>query len=438
MRWALASLAGALMLAVAACDGDATPPASTAVDDSAAAVAAPAPARTSTPSPEPTPSLTPAPTPTPSPTPVSTPTPSPTSGPTPASTAVPDATSEPTPTPTPEPHGIEFKPITRGEPRPLPEGLALYYAVWPCNQCDSGPSDIRRVVFDGGAGAFREDRPLAFFDGATARGYYPLRRVLGVSESGQTLAARICHAGFCEVDGLDGAYPSADAELRLWVTRDGGRMWEDWGQLLPNTGIAEVTDDDVLVWTRNIWHAREDWDRLTNKEWEEMLAHLALLGLDEREGWDERFRWVASGEAHSTPPGPTPPTVGGLDWWLVGTRPDGTVAWSAAAQGDYLLAITDQEGSVGRVYGATDWVDGSFIADDLLVRSIFLPDSRGWIQIAAVDLIDLATSTVHEVEGLTLPLGFDPEMGGPQRGYYHLIAARPAPDRPRGEYRPLK
>ena len=46
-----------------------------------------------------------------------------------------------------------------------------------------------------------------------------------------------------------------------------------------------MTDDDVLVRTRNIWRAREHWNWLTNEEWDAMLARLAPLGLDEREGY---------------------------------------------------------------------------------------------------------------------------------------------------------
>ena len=234
------------------------------------------------------------------------------------------------------------------------------------------------------------------------------------------MAARICHAGSCEVDPLGGGYPSADADLRLWVTRDEGQTWEDWGQLLPNTWIAEVTDHDVLVQTYNIWHTRADWTGLSDEAWKKMLARLAPLGLDERESWEEHFRWVQSGEVHAPPP----PAVGGVDWWLVGARPDGTVAWSAVAQSDYLLAIADTEGAIVHVYGAPSPLDGSFIANGSLVRAVSLPYSA---EVVAMELVDLASASIHEVQGLALPLGSDPASGGQQREFYQFITARPAP-----------
>ena len=473
MRWALASLAGALMLAVAACDGDATPPASTAVDDSAAAVAAPAPAPATTPSatpeptlaptltasptpaatstPSPTPSPPPAPTPAPSPTPSPTPTPTSTPSPTLTPTPMPSLTPEPTPTPTPEPtptltpepQGIEFTPITRGEPRPLPAGIALYYWVYPCTGCDGAPFDLRRIVFDEAAGALHQDRPLASFDGVNDHEghlYNPVRS-FGMSESGQTLAVAICHVGYCEVNPVDGAWlPSADAELRLWVSHDGGRTWEDRGELLPETRIAEVTDDDVLVWTYNIWQTREDWGELTDEEWEQMLERLATLGLDEREGWRYRLRWVRSGEAYSPLPEPMPPSVGAVNWNRTDMRLDGVVAWAAGTRGGYVIALANADGSVRRAYASTDDLEGRlFIVENVLVRPtsvVRLGNFRH--DLATLEIIDLTSATLHEVEGLALPPGLDPEAGGSQHEYYYLITARPAPAGPPVEQRPLK
>ena len=150
------------------------------------------------------------------------PSPPPTSTPTPAPTSTPSATPEPTTAPTLPPYDFEFTTITRGEPRPLPEGIALYYSVWPCTSCDGGPSDLRRVVFDDAVGAFREDRPLAFFDGAHDNTRFPVA-AFRVSEDGQTLAAIICHAGLCGFE-YAGQFPSADSELRLWVSNDGATV----------------------------------------------------------------------------------------------------------------------------------------------------------------------------------------------------------------------
>ena len=176
MRWALVWLGCAFVLALAACDGNATPPASTpeprlpvsataaptAAELDTVATAAPAPASTpiktpesaptsaSAPSPTPTPVPTqsptaePTPVPTQSPTaePTPVPTQSPTPEPTPVSTPTPSPTPDLTPTATPEPHGIEFTPLRLGEPRPQPSGYAIYYGVHNCE----GVWDVYRVV----------------------------------------------------------------------------------------------------------------------------------------------------------------------------------------------------------------------------------------------------------------------------------------------------
>ena len=271
-----------------------------------------------------------------------------------------------------------------------------------------------------------EDRPLAFFDGAHDTTRHPVA-AFRVSENGQTLAAAICHAGYCGFE-YDGALPSADSELRLWVSHDGGRSWDDWGESLPSTWIVEVTADDVLLRTRNVWRTREYWDDLTDEEWAGMLARLALLGLDELEGWEERTRWVVSGEAYSPPPEPTAPTLGDLDWWRLRDQPETAVAWVATAQDDYLLAIADREGFIERVYGGPEWfAGGSFITDDLVINPVLPPVDGAWLRIATLELVDLASASVHEVKGLALPLGFDPAGGGQQREFYHFITARPAP-----------
>ena len=243
MRRAVALVCCVLALAAAACEDGAPTPVASVADSSPTVTAEP----TATTTPPPPSASTPRPTPSPPPT--STPTPTPTS--------TPSATPEATTAPTLPPYDIEFTPITREEPRPLPAGLALYYFVLGCTACDTGVVDYRRVFFDEAVGAFHEDRPPEFFDGASDRDHYNPVRSFGVSESGQTLAAAVCHAGYCEIEPVDGASgPSADTELRLWVSHNGGGTWEDQGQLLPQTRIIEVTDEDVLVSTSNVWRAR--------------------------------------------------------------------------------------------------------------------------------------------------------------------------------------
>ena len=255
------------------------------------------------------------------------------------------------------------------------------------------------------------------------------------------MAATICHAGLCYVEGVSGMYPTADAEPRLWVTRDGARTWEDWGRLLPETRIVEVTDDDVLVETENVWDKREHWN-LTDREWADMLARLTPLGLDELEGWEYRFRWIISGKSTRCrltgmyPRGGSPtwvggrvslwwlpgwsplsvrlfadvellpaPSLAGLDWGWADVRPNGAIAWSAEAQGDHLLAITDEDGTVQEVYGAAEPLWGHFATDGVLIRPKSLPAPRdALIEIRGAEILHLATSSIHDIDGLSLPL----------------------------------
>lgn len=382
------------VVAAAACGGEPIPP-------------APGPAHQS-----PTPTAPP-PTATPTSMPTATATPEPT----------PTATPEPTPTatPTPEPHGIAFTPITRGEPRPLPPGIALYYWIGVCTGCGSVLADVRQITFDETTGTIREERPLAFFDGLREAGNeYPLEN-FGVSDDGQEMAVMICHTGSCE-----GSYhgPSPDAEQRLWVSRDAGRTWEDMGPALPASYIVEVAAGDVLVWESNFWEER--WDSLSVAEWEELLARLAPLAADDLTGWSNRLRWAISGEAYSPLPEPKSPLLGALYWEHADAGPDGAVAWTAEAQGDHLLAIADAEGVVEQVYGAAEPLGGFFATDNLLIRPLEIL-GLGNTLLSKVEVIDLATHSIYEVEGLSLPLGYDPETDGQQEAYYSFHAARPAP-----------
>ncbi|MCY4615453.1 MAG: hypothetical protein OXC71_03555 [Chloroflexi bacterium] len=416
MRVVLVWIGRALALAAVACEDEPKPPALVSPSPTADETQAPMSAATliATATTEPTPTA--APTSKPSATPDQTAAPSP----------EPSATSTATAASPLRPYAIEVTPITRGEPRPLPAGLALYYSVWPCTGCDAEPTDYRRVVFDEAVGTFREDRPLAFFDGLNENDHYYLVRDFGVSESGQTLAATVCHAGFCEIEPVGGGwFPGPDAELRLWVTRNGGLAWEDWGQLLPQTRIVEVIDDDVLLVTRNIWQTRPSWAGLTDEFWEATLVRLAPLGLDELAGHEELFRWSASGEAYPQPPEPTPPTVGRVDWRHIGERPDGASVWTARYEHDHVLAIADRQGTPLGVYGATTWLGGSFVTDDLLISLGKLFGTPAQIQ-ASMELIDLATATIHEVDGLPLPFGPDPNDSEPRGEFYRFITARPA------------
>lgn len=434
-------LLASLSLFATGCGGEPTPPAPAPAQPTAT----PAPAATETASPEPT-AAAPA-----TPTPVSTPEPTPVVTPSPTPTPPPTVTA----TPAPEPHGIEFTPITRIEPQPLPADIALYYRVGPCTGCGFGFGDLRRILFDESLGEYREERPLAFFDGVNAsRGVYPVTDV-EVSGSGQEMAAVICSTGLCE---LGVGHPSADATEHVWVSRDAGSTWGNAGEVLPGARIAEVTETDVLVREWNLWGRRETLDSLTDAEWEAMRARLSHLVLGEPGGWESRFRWMVSGETYSPPlGGPQPPVLGNVSWRLVDCCSNGVFAWTSEAGGDHLVVLADGQGAVQGAFGATEplWgtsSDGWTLretprsgVDGLLVQAIRSSASTTMRFTAGVALIDLRTGgsygSTYEVDGLSLPAGLDLETEE-QWEYYHFWVARPAPlpaeaTQPARDYEPL-
>ena len=343
---------------------------------------------------------------------------------------------EPTPLPA-APHGIEFTPITRGEPQRLPVSIALYYRVTGCYACGHGFGDLRRIRFDEVAGTYREDRLEAFFDD---RGLVNSARI---SRDGQQIAFMVCRRGhYCGGEYAQ-YFPTPDAEQDLWISEDAGRTWKLLGPVLPGSVIVDMRDGDVLVEEQNYWSERHRrWSELSDEAWEAVLARLGGLGLlDNPEGWEKRSRWIVSGK--EPPPGsePRPPMLGGLAWMRVGAMPDGAIMWAAEAREEHLLAITDERGGVRRVYGAEEWRWGpdpigdprripAAATDHLLVRPSWTsrPLASGHQRIeATVELIDLATATIREVEGLTLPGAVGPSPDPARTEYYHFWAARPAP-----------
>ena len=445
---------GAALALLAACGG--------ASDDD------PASPRTATPSPTPTatPTDSPSPTPTASPSPTPSPSPMPTATPTPATT------------PSPESPSFAVTPLTAGEPRQLPPGIALFHRTFPCWRCGARFHDFRRTVRDATTGQYREDRPLAFFDGM---GW---GKRLAVSASGREMAAAICHTGPCEAfdPSMGGGFPPVDADLRVWVSRDAGRTWTDHGPVLPGSSIIDVTEDDVLILEESAWL---DWGGMSEEEWAEMIAQLAPPGPDGADEWEYRFRWLRSGETFSVPaieaaaspkrrwyrywgwvegrpllargfgprtlpvwettvPEVPAPTLDGLVWWLADIRPDGLLAWEAMADGEYRLAITDELGHVRRVYGSAAlgelpvstgrgghavYAESAFATNDLFllgfVTDSFVTESRP--PTARVVLIDLATLTFHPVPDLDHPIGVDADGDGLGDDYYELFLARPHP-----------
>ena len=347
----------------------------------------------------------------------------------------------PGPTPLPvEPHGIEFTPITRGEPQRLPVSIALYYRVTGCYACGHGFGDLRRIGLDEVAGTYREDRLEAFFDD---RGLVNSARI---SRDGQQIAFMVCRRGhYCGGEYAQ-YFPTPEAEQDLWISEDAGRTWKVLGPVLPGSVIVDMRDGDVLVEEQNYWSERHrQWSELSDEAWEAVLARLGGLGLlDNPEGWEKRARWIVSGK--EVPPGsePRPPRLGGLAWMRVGAMPDGAIMWAAEAREEHLLAITDERGGVRRVYGAEEWRWGpdpigdpsripAAATDDLLVRPSWTsrPLASGHQRIeGTAELIDLATATIREVEGLTLPGAVGPSPDPARNEYYHFWAARPAPVQP--------
>ena len=292
------------------------------------------------------------------------------------------------------------------------------------------------------------------------------------------MAAAVCHAGLCDPSDLGGGFPTADADLRVWVSRDAGRTWTDRGQVLPGSSIVEVADGDVLILEASAWL---DWGGMSEEEWARTLTRLAPPGPDDPEEWAYRFRWLGSGETFALPAAgteePSPrwyrywgwrdgrpvlargsrgfdahalapraavpelpaPTLDGLRWKIAGIRPDGLPVWDAMAEGEYRLAITDESGKVRGLYGSAALgelpvslafgegpvdAEGAFATNDLFILG-FVTESP--LPSATVVLLDLASLTFHAVPDLVYPAGGDADGDGRNDGYYQFFAARPHP-----------
>ena len=386
---------------------------------------APAPTATLSATPTATPSVAATPTPTPTPTVVPSPTPTPT----------PSATPTAPPTPTPTPPAIDYLPLALGEPRDLPEGLALFFGHYPCWQCGAAHIDILRVVFDAEAGEFRADRPLASLDEVGALWGSP--GDFAVSRSGREMAVSVCHA-FCG----GRVVPPGPPDVRVWRSRDGGGSWEDAGAVIPSLWIEEVTADDVLVREWN-FRSEYEWERL-GRLGEEWTAPLASLGVTPSTSWKYRLRWLGSGEEFTgeeedsiayrgwrggLPDLMSPPALGGLEWRVGDAHPDGAVAWDGRQGDAWLLAVVDAEGAVQDVYGlpSSGQRRMSFVSENLILRGVDRPSLEDGdfeeLPVTEVELLDLTTLRVHPIRGLSLPMDEGPASVGPR---YHFLFARPA------------
>ena len=426
-------MAALVVVLLAACGGEPSAPAPTpaatptlTATPSATLTATPSATLTATPSATPvrSPVATPPPTPTVAPTPTPTPTPS----------ATPTATPTAPPTPMPTPPAIAHLPLTMGEPRDLPAGLALFFGRAPCWRCGAPYVDILRVVFDADAGVFRADRPLASLDEVGALWGSP--GDFAVSRSGREMAVAVCHA-FCG----GSIVPPGPPDVRVWRSRDGGRSWEDAGAVIPSLWIEEVTVDDVLVREWN-FRSEYEWERL-GRRGEEWTAPLAALGVTPSTSWKYRLRWLGSGEEFTGEEDPiayrgwrgglpdlvSPPALGGLEWRVGDARPDGVVAWDGRQGDAWLLAVVDAEGAVPDVYGlpSSGQRRMSFVSENLILRGVDRPSLEDGdfeeLPVTEVELLDLATLSVHPIEGLSLPMDEGPASVGPR---YHFLFARPA------------
>lgn len=377
------------------------------------------------------------------PPPTATPTVAPTPAPTPSATPAPP-TPAPTPSPTASAVPVEYLPLTVGEPRELPAGLALFFGRYSCWQCGGAYVDFLRVVFDAEARAFRVDRPLAFFDEVGRPESF------AASRSGREMAVAVCGGGVCSWPPFGISDP--DGAMHVWFSRDGGGSWEEAGMALPASFILEVAAADVLVFELNEWQDRNRWNHLDDGEWADFLAPLAPLGVTPSTSWLYRLRWLGSGEEFTSekddnvwswsylgwqdgaPDLAPPPTLGGLQWHGVDVHPDGAVAWGGWDGETSLLAIADTRGAIQGVYGLPSYgFPMSFVVENLLVRGVARPpvdENPDEPPATEVELLDLATLRAHPVEGLSLPMDQGPaSLGGVP---YHFLFARPAAERAAG------
>ena len=300
----------------------------------------------------------------------------------------------------------------------LPADVALFYRVGgcgACNACGMGFGDLRRVVFDAAAGEYREDRP------APETGHLDDFRV---NPGGRDMAAMVCHAGSC--NGLYDA-PSPDARQHLWVSRNGAKTWDDLGPTLPAATIVAITENDVLISEWNFWGER-DWYNLTDEEWEELLARLGALGLEDPEGWPyeyPRLRWAVSGNlvtapdveatragygqwVQERPAWVDTPGLRGFSWLSSDFTPQGRRIWFGYGSDRRLLATADEQGMLQDVYDVTGLAADSdsytpfVVSEKLLVYDRVTCVEFG--QSSEARLVDLETGSVHEVEGLSLPM----------------------------------
>ena len=318
----------------------------------------------------------------------------------------------PTPELTPEPPAIEYTPLTFGESRALPAGTTLHVREY--FGCHGPQNWLRGVATD--EGELLWDYPLTELP-RNDDAEWGDRDLVGVSASGQTLAAWVCERGVCR--SLGGVV-SEDDVSSLWVSGDGGETWERWGEF-PEGWISVVTDDDVAVYSDDPQH-RAWWFR----SGEEVLPPEDLLN-PRIWGWravgdrtesiwgDSEGTVLVSTSGESLPPRPQ-------GFGSVATLADGSILWSrveprSRGERDLFLHMNDQ----GTGLAAYSWEGPRplVLIDQLDEDWYLFVGFLGGSSCGAVGrtvLVDFSTGTVHTIPGLG------------DRARFVPYAARPAPD----------
>ncbi|MYE46321.1 MAG: hypothetical protein F4X25_06130 [Chloroflexi bacterium] len=294
---------------------------------------------------------------------------------------------------------VQFTDLALGEPRHQPAGYALFSRLRSCLwNCGGETVGVLRTVRSGLDGDLSAEYPLALsapYPPAFADEVGYDYAGFGMNSDGTLIAAARCLVGYC------GDGHSHDAVEEVWVSRDGGESWENWGPVVsPSEGIVRVTGDDVAL-------LESGGDgRIRQVRW----VHAGTVfpaaggGMDSLLGWEgDAPVWGALEIAAS------PQVLSDLidwHWTLIQSLSDGSTVWRAHEGGQrlLLLAVLDADGAVREAYG---WRTADHVG-----RLIGMGDGRfagfsiqgGHEPVGATAhlpfLIDLATESVHPLSGL--------------------------------------
>ena len=251
---------------------------------------------------------------------------------------------------------------------------------------------VLRTVWNEPDGELSAEHPLPLVEDSS---YYT---GFGVNEGGTLIASARCVVGYCG----DGHRPGSVEEI--WVSRDGGGTWVNWGPVGESfMSIERVTDDDVALW---------EWERVDDtagggSSWIRWMRAGTVFpapgaGIARPHGWE--------GDAPVWAVPPPPEALSDLidwHWTQIETRLDGSTVWRASRPGErlMLLAVVDADGTARDVYGwrSADLVprlvgmgEGRFVGYS--IRDGYSPGGQATAHLPF--LIDLATASVHPLRGL--------------------------------------